>query len=132
MKTNEIPQDESALKNFTKEVCYAKNSDGNYETVLSKGWDVKKDALDAAWNDIEIQKEKAIIAFNEGVKSPLYFHMLNNLMDISLLAQYSGYWKITINRHMKPAVFNKLKNAKLKVYADLFKISIQDLKEIKI
>lgn len=132
MKTNEIPQDESALKNFTKEVCYAKNSDGNYETVLSKGWDVKKDALDAAWDDIEIQKEKAIIAFNKGVKSPLYFHMLNNLMDTSLLAQYSGYWKFTINRHMNPAVFNKLKDAKLKVYADLFKISIQDLKEIKI
>lgn len=131
MKTDEIPQDESALKNFTKEVCYAKNSDGNYETVLSKGWDVKRDALDAAWDDIEIQKEEAIIAFNEKTKSALYFHMLNNLMDTTLLAQYTGYWKFTVNRHMKPSVFNKLKDSKLAVYANLFKISIQELKEIK-
>ena len=131
MKTEEIPQDESALKNFTKEVCYAKNNEGVYQTVLSKGWNVKKDALDAAWDDIEIQKEEAIIAFNEKTKSALYFHMLNNLMDITLLAQYTGYWKFTVNRHMNPSVFNKLKDVKLAVYADLFKISIQELKEIK-
>lgn len=128
MKTDEIPQDESALKNFTKEVCYAKNEKGEYETVLSKGWNVKKEALDAAWEDIESQKKEAFDLFKKGEKSPVYFYMIKNLMELSILAQYLGFWKLTVKRHFKPSVFAKLSDAKLTKYAKVFNVSISDLK----
>mgnify|MGYP000601484792 CR=1 FL=1 len=50
-----------------------KNSDGKYERGLSSGWDVKSEALDNAWEDINEQitaAKKAIIA---GEKSPIYY-----------------------------------------------------------
>lgn len=131
MKTSEIPQDESALKNFTDEVCYAKNADGKYETVLSKGWKIKKEALDAAWDDIEQQKKEALQMLKENKVSPTYYFMINNLMDISLLSQYTGFWKFQIKRHFKPAIFNKLSEKKLSKYAAVFKISIEELKSFK-
>ena len=53
MKKEEIPQDNGALNKLTKEVCYAVDSDGKYITELSTGWEVKANALDAAWQDIE-------------------------------------------------------------------------------
>ena len=53
MKKSELPQDESALVNFTREVCYVKNEEGNYQAELSTGWEVKTEALNSAWKDIE-------------------------------------------------------------------------------
>ena len=131
MKTSEIPQDESALKNFTDEVCYATNKDGKYEAVLSQGWSVKKEALDAAWDDIEEQKANALKDVRENKVSPIYFFMVLNLMDVALLAKYVGYWKFQVRRHFKPAVFKKMSDKKLAKYASVFKVSVEEIKNFK-
>ena len=34
-------------------------------------------------------------------------------MDLPVLAGYTGFWKMTIKKHMKPKVFNKLSKDKL-------------------
>jgi hypothetical protein len=130
MKIKEIPQDDSALRDFTNEVCYAKNEEGKYETSLSKGWDVKKTALDAAWSDIDQQQADALASVKNRTASPIYYFMLKNLMDISLVSQYTGFWKITIKRHFKPNVFDKLSDSKLEKYAKAFNITINELKNI--
>ena len=77
MKKKDLPQDESALNEFTREVCYVKNSEGKYEADLSSGWDVKNEALDNAWNDIneQITEAKALIA--AGKKSPIYYFFIS-------------------------------------------------------
>jgi hypothetical protein len=49
MKKKDIPQDLGALGKITKEVCYAVDDTGRYTTELSQGWEVKTDALGAAW-----------------------------------------------------------------------------------
>jgi hypothetical protein len=131
MKIEELPQNKSDLENFTRELCYAKNKDGKYETGLSTGWDVKKSALDNAWNDIENTVEEAKELVRQGKKSPVYYFMQLNLMDISLLSGYTGFWKFTIKRHLKPDLFKKLRNKKLQKYADAFDISIDELKNFK-
>ena len=48
MKKKELPQDKSALENWTREVCYVKNEDGKYETGLSTGWEIKTVAQEQA------------------------------------------------------------------------------------
>lgn len=131
MKKNELPQDKSALENFTREVCYVKNEDGKYETDLSIGWETKKVALDRAWEDIEERVEEAKKKVISGEASPVLYFMELKLMDLSVLAGYSGFWKWQIQRHMKPSVFKSLSDKKLQKYAEAFDISVDELKNFK-
>jgi hypothetical protein len=128
MKKENVPQDMSSLGKITKEVCYATDSSGKYVTELSSGWDVKINALDVAWKDVEERINKARQQVLNGDASPLLFFMEYRLMDISILADYSGFWKWQIKQHLKPATFNKLSDKKLQKYADAFNIKVEDLK----
>jgi hypothetical protein len=132
MKKENIPQDPSALDKFTKEVVYAVDSSGNYVTELSRGWEVKANALDIAWEDIE----KRIAAARQKVlnkeASPVLFFMELRLMDAGIVSAYTGFWKWTIRQHMKPAVFEKLPEKKLQKYAAAFNVSLEELKTMHV
>ena len=73
MKKEDLPQDKSALSHMTRELCYVKDADGKYGTGLSTGWDVKKDALDNAWQDINERVKEAALTVKNGEKSPVFF-----------------------------------------------------------
>jgi len=132
MKKEEIPQDESALNKLTKEVCYAVDDSGNYTTELSTGWEVKANALDVAWDDIaeRIANAKKKVLNNEA--SPLLFFMEYRLMDIPIVAAYSGFWKWQVKKHLKPSAFKKLSDNKLKKYAVAFNVSVEELKTMNV
>lgn len=131
MKKEELPQDDSALAKYTREVLYVKNADGKYTTDLSTGWEVKKEALDNAWDDIHERIKEAALKVKNGEQSPILYFMELKLMDIQLLSDYTGFWKFNIKRHMKPSVFAKLSEERLKKYAKAFEISIEELKQFK-
>jgi hypothetical protein len=132
MKKENVPQDMSALGKITKEVCYATDSSGKYVTELSNGWEVKIDALDVAWKDVQeriaIAKQKVLN--NEA--SPLLFFMEYRLMDMSILSDYSGFWKWQIKRHLKPEVFKRLSDKKLQKYAEAFNVKVDELKTMTV
>lgn len=132
MKKKELPQDKSALENFTREVCYVKNDEGKYETDLSTGWETKKIALDQAWEEIERRKTEALAKVKAGEASPILYFMEEKLMDLTVLSGYTGFFKWTIKRHLKPSVFNKLSASKLQKYADTFEIPLENLKNFNI
>lgn len=132
MKKEDVPQDLSSLGRITKEVCYATDSSGKYVTELSKGWDVKITALDAAWEDIESRVSNALEKVLNKEASPLLYFMEKGLMDISILADYTGFWKWQIKRHLKPGVFNKLTDKKLQRYAEVFGVSVEDFKNMNV
>jgi len=131
MKKNEIPHDLGALGKITKEVCYAVDESGKYTTELSEGWEVKATALDVAWHDVEgriaIAKQKVL----NHEASPLLFFMELKLMDIPIVAAYTGFWKWQVKRHMKPSVFKKMSDKKLQKYAEIFETSVDDIKNMK-
>ncbi len=129
MKKEDLPQDPSALVGVTRDVCYVKDKDGKYTTDLSIGWDVKKQALDNAWEDIHERVNEAAAKVKSGEISPIFYFMEKKLMDISLLSGYTGFWKFTIKRHFKPSVFKSLSDSKLEVYAKAFDISLEELKK---
>jgi hypothetical protein len=132
MKKEDVPQDLSALGKITKEVCYATDSSGKYVTTLSNGWDVKITALDTAWENIE----ERIVAARQKVlnkeASPLLFFMERGIMDVSILADYTGFWKWQIKKHLNPRVFKTLSDKKLQRYADVFNVSIEDFKNMRV
>ncbi len=128
MKKEEIPQDDGALNKLTKEVCYAVDDSGKYTTELSTGWEVKAKALDVAWEDIEqrIAGAKQKVLSNEA--SPLLYFMEWRLMDVPIVAAYTGFWKWQVKRHLKPSPFKKLSEKKLQRYAEAFNVSVEELK----
>ena len=128
MKKENLPQDKSSLENFTREVCYVKNKDGKYETDLSTGWEAKAVALDNAWEEINRRTEEAKQNCLDGKASPVLYYMELRLMDLPVLAGYTGFFGWQIKRHFKPSVFKKLSNKKLEKYAKAFDISINELK----
>jgi hypothetical protein len=132
MKKENVPQDMSSLGKITKEVCYATDSSGKYVTELSSGWDVKINALDVAWKDVEERIAKAKQQVLGGEASPLLFFMEYRLMDISILSDYTGFWKWQIKRHLKPEVFKKLSEKKLQKYAEAFNVKAEDLKTMTV
>jgi hypothetical protein len=131
MKKEDVPQDPSALLGVTRDVCYVKDKDGKYTTDLSIGWDVKKQALDNAWDDIKERVAEAALKVKNGEISPVYYFMELRLMDVGLLSSYTGFWKLTVKRHFKPDVFYKLSDEKLDIYAKVFEITTDELKNFK-
>jgi hypothetical protein len=132
MKKDDVPQDLSSLGKITKEVCYATDSNGKYVTALSSGWDVKIKALDTAWGGIEKRIAAAKQQVLDKKVSPLLFFMEYRLMDIGILAGYTGFWKWQIKRHLKPEMFNTLSDKKLEKYAEAFNIKVEDLKTMTV
>lgn len=132
MKQENVPQDLSSLGKITKEVCYATDSTGKYVTTLSDGWDVKIKALDVAWEEIQGRIAQAKQKVLNGEASPLLFFMELRLMDISIVADYTGFWKWQIKRHLKPDIFNKLSEKDLEKYAEAFNVKVAELKSMDV
>jgi len=132
MKREEVPQDPGSLseKNLS-ELCYAVDENGNYTTVQSSGWDVKSVALNESMTLIQerINQTKKEIA--EGKLSPIAYFMELHKMDLHLLASYVGIHKWFVKRHFNPKRFRKLSDKTLKKYADVFEISVDELKNYK-
>ena len=132
MKKEEIPQDDGALNKLTKEVVYAVDGSGKYSTELSTGWDVKTKALDLAWEDIEKRIETAHQKVLNNEASPILYFLELRLMDMGILAAYTGFWKWTIKKHLKPAAFKNLSQQKLQQYADAFNVTVEELKTMNV
>ena len=128
MRKEEVPQDDENLMEGNKELQYALDENGNYITVKSAGWEPKNIVLKQAWEEINENIQDALEAIENGTKSPIYFFMHKNIMDIRLLSEYTGFWTLTIKRHFKPSVFKKLSPEKLEIYRNAFRLdSIDDL-----
>ncbi len=134
MKKNEVPQDDANMtEGITKELQYALDEDGNYVEVKSVGWEPKNIVMQHAWDEVKEDIKMAVKKIKIGEKSPIYFFMYTFMMDEKILSEYTGFWVITIKRHLKPSVFKKLSDDKLEVYRRVFKLdSIIELKEFNI
>jgi hypothetical protein len=109
-----------------------KNDSGKYETGLSKGWEVKSAALDKAWGEIERRTEEAKQNVLAGKVSPIAYFIELKLMDLPVVAGYTRFRKWQIKRHKRVRVFKKLSEKKLQIYADVFEVSLDDLKNFNV
>ncbi|MCX2678333.1 hypothetical protein OOZ15_00115 [Galbibacter sp. EGI 63066] len=131
MKKDEVPQDDSSLSEMNaKELCYAVDKDGNYITAKSTGWEAKTIALENAMQVIKERVENARQRVIAGKTSPIEYYMELHKMEVNILASYVGMFKWRVKRHFKPKVFKKLSDKVLQKYADVFEMSIDDLKRV--
>ena len=110
MKKDQTPQDLGALGKITPEICYA---------------------VDESWKDVEQRVETARRQVMDKEASPLLFFMELHVMDIPIVAAYTGFWKWQVKKHLNHSVFEKLSETKLEKYAKLFEVSIPELKTMK-
>jgi len=127
MKKEDVPQDDG-LNMGMYEVAYARDQQGRYVKVPSLGWEPKNIANEKAWEQVNKQIEEQIRLVQKGRKSPLAYYMTLNLMDTGLLSSYMRISRWRIKRHMKPKVFGKLSQEILWQYAQLFNVSLEQLK----
>lgn len=131
MKAKEVPQDdENILEGKFKDPIYTLDEEGNYTTSYSVGWEVKNNVLKNAWSVINEKMEQARQDVIAGKASPIKYYMEKTIMDASLLAKYTGFWKWNAKKHLKPKGFNKLNEEALKKYADIFDLTVDELKNI--
>jgi hypothetical protein len=132
MKIEDVPLDGKYLKedDIVRNVDYATDSEGKYHAVSSIGWEVKNDALELALDEVNERCQEILEKIKRGESSPLEYHAEKNLMPIDLLSDYSGFSKRTIRKHFDPLVFAKLDDETLSVYADVLRITVEELKSI--
>ncbi len=131
MKIEEVPQDLKYYKDTViRDVNYAVDEDGKYRVVMSDGWDAKNIALDAAWDEVNEQCEEILERIRKGESSPLEYHAAKNLMSIDLLSDYTGFSKRKIRKHFQPKNFAKLDDETLSTYADVLRITVDELKKV--
>ena len=131
MKVSDVPQDLNYYKDtVVRDLNYAVDEQGRYQAVVSDGWETKDDALDVAWDDIREKCDEVLERIKKGETSPLEYHAVKNLMPINLLSSYTGFSKRTIRKHFNPANFIKLDNDTLSIYADVLRITVEELKTI--
>ena len=94
------------------------------------GWEPKNIANLQAWEVIRDQLQETLAAIRAGRASALAFHMARNQMDVPLLAAYVGLPRWRVRRHLKPAVFARLKPALLERYAAVLEISVEELRTV--
>lgn len=129
MKKEDVPQ-QGGLGAGCREVNYAVDDDGRYTLEPSDGWEAKNVALRQAWEAIIAQLSAELAEIKAGRRSTLGYHMVKHQMDLGLLSQYSGVARWRVKRHLKPGVFARLGDAALRPYAELFSISVEELRRV--
>lgn len=132
MRKDEVPQDKSNLESaHFRELCYAVDENGEYTTANSTGWNPKTIALD---NAIQVIQERVMDAkrrVQENRTSPIEYYMELHKMDVGILASYVGLWPWRVKWHFKPWIFKRLNEKTLQKYADVFEVSVAELRHIK-
>ncbi|MCB0756495.1 MAG: helix-turn-helix transcriptional regulator [Flavobacteriales bacterium] len=130
MKKKDVPQDdENLFEGKFKVVKYAIDDDGNYGTVGSVGWEPENTVLNQAWEEINKKVEETKKKIESGELSPLAYHMEKNIMDVGMLSQYMDISKRKVAKHLEPSGFNDLDIKTLEKYAEVFDISVDELKK---
>jgi hypothetical protein len=84
--------------------------------------------LKQAWSDINEKIESTRKQVLAGELSPLAYYMEKTIMDVGLLAKYSGIKKWKVKRHLKPGNFARLSENDLKKYAQALDVKEDELK----
>ena len=126
MEINDIPQDNSKIFGGQRKVVYA-TQNGNYQTATSNGWETEEFATEQA---VEELTAEALDAVKRSEKSPLFYYMYRYRFDLPSLAQATGFWQWQIKRHFKPSVFAKLSDKVLGRYAEVFGVSMEEIKHV--
>ncbi len=129
MKKKDTPQD-CGMYEGDVGITYASNELGTLEPTLSHGWHVTNTANAFFHESLRKQRKIILERITNGECSVLAYHMTAAKMDVDLLSSYSGFSRKVINKHLTPKAWGKITDKTLMVYADLFDLTMDNIKVI--
>lgn len=132
MKVSEVPQDKGYLiEGRISDLNYAIDSDGRYTSRQSRGWKPKNEAIKLAWDQVYEHAGELRQQILDGVLSPIALYMELNLMDVSILAGYTGIPKRKVKKHLRMKEFLKLPKEMIDRYAEALNVTSENLVNIE-
>ena len=125
-----IPHEPNATLNGMEKVMYAKNEQGEFERY-NYGSSVEEFATQVAVEEYELLKQECLARIKQGLSSPIEYFMYENRMDLPTLASAVGMFQWRVKRHLKMRVFQKMSDALLLRYADVFSLDLFYLKDFR-
>jgi hypothetical protein len=133
MKIEEVPQDKGFLvEGRISDLSYAVDTHGQYVSTQSMGWKPKNEAMTLAWSLVHEKAEEARQKVLEGEWSPLAFYMELKIMDVKILAGYTGIAAWRVRKHLKMKYFKKIKPEILAQYATALEMQAEDMVNLDI
>ena len=125
-----IPHEPNATLNGMEKVMYAKNEQGEFERY-NYGSSVEEFATQVAVEEYELLKQECLARNKQGLSSPIEYFMYENRMDFPTLASAVGMFQWRVKRHLKMRIFQKMSDALLLRYADVFSMDLFYLKDFR-
>jgi hypothetical protein len=119
---------EGVIDDTLQTVSYKTDSKGQQKLVSGKIWQPVNVVNHQAWQVIEKQVEISKEKVDSGKVSCLHYYMTANQMEPGLLAKYTGLWSWQVRLHLFPFFFKRLRQDTLSKYAEVFKVSEDDLR----
>ena len=130
MKKEQTPQQPHEMYEGGSKVVYTVNADGKYELSSTTGWEPETIVLSQALEEIDRLSQLALQNVQQGISSPLEYHMYAQRMDLQMLAAAVGKFQWQVKRHFKPSKFVKLSQQQVKNYASVLGITDAQLRTI--
>lgn len=127
MKKGDVPQDQVKSFGGQRKAVYAVDDEGRYTVTQSTGWEAEEVVLDQAIEYFEQLADQALERVRKNQTAPLEYHMFVKRMDVTLLAQSTGFFRWRVRRHLQPAVFERLPDKILGKYADALGVTTDAL-----
>ena len=132
MKKEEVPQDEDNLnEGKLAKLYYATNETGHYEKLNSIGWEAETVVMRQAWDDVHEKVENARLQVVAGKASPVLYFKEKNIMSYDIIGGYVGRPSFIVKLHTKPFFFKNLSKKMIEKYAFAFRISVEELLDMK-
>ncbi|MFP4132020.1 MAG: hypothetical protein ACOCUJ_03545 [Thiohalospira sp.] len=117
MERDGVPQEGNETLAGERKGVYARDEEGRYVLVPSRGWSVEELVTQEAVEWFREQAEAALERARAGRSSPLEYHMYARRMDPTTLAQVTGFARWRVRRHLRPRPFRRLSPRKRQRYA---------------
>ena len=130
MLDSDVPQEVNATLGGHRKAVYARGADGKLHIVQSTGWEVEEIVTRQAVDDLNRLADEARLRAIAGQTSALEYHMHKARMDLTMLAQTTGFWQWRIRRHFRPAIFARLPAKILARYAGVMGLTVEQLNKV--
>lgn len=130
MPVDERVSQPGAPERWQRIVTYRPDDQGRVRACQDDGFEKSRLVHEQAWEVIHRDAARAWEEVRSGRRSPLYFHMVANLMHPDDLATHVGMWRWRVRRHLRPEVFRRLPRRLLERYAEVLRVTVEELQTI--
>lgn len=126
----DIPEEVADLPNYryNRELFYHFDPEKGFSKAVNYQNDSNQVIIRQSWDAAEQRLEEVRRRVIDGNASPIAYYMEKVLMEVPMLAAYTGFARWRVRRHLTWKVFRKLNDHKLEKYAKVFEITVEELR----